>query len=230
MAMKKIAIFDIDGTIFRSSLLIEITEALIQDGLFPAKAERMYHDAYRDWLDRKDSYDKYIHGVIVAFDTYIEGLHRDDFLRVARRVVKFHRNRVYRYTRDLVHELRKKNYFIIAISNSPKELVDEFCKTLGFDRSYGRIYKVDEHGRLKNEIMHLELARDKAKLLMRIVEDNSLSLTGSVGVGDSEADIPFLKLVDTPVCFNPNSILYAHAKRAGWRVVVERKDVIYRLQ
>jgi HAD superfamily hydrolase (TIGR01490 family) len=227
--MKKVAIFDIDGTIFRSSLLIETTEALIQEGLFPIKAQEMYHDAYRNWLDRKGSYDEYIRGVINAFDTYIEGLMREDFLRISQKVVAFHQNRVYRYTRDLVHELHKKKYYIIAISNSPKELVDEFCKTLGFDRSYGRIHKVDEKGRLKNEIMHLELAKDKAKLLKRIVEDNNLSLKGSVGVGDSEADIPFLKLVDKPICFNPNSILYKHAKRAGWQVIVERKDVVYKL-
>ncbi len=230
MYMRKVAIFDIDGTIFRSSLLIEVTEALIQDGFFPAKAEKMYHDAYKNWLDRKGSYDAYIRGVVDAFDAYIAGVDREHFLRIARKVVKFHQNRVYRYTRDLVHELRAKKYYIIAISNSPKELVDEFCRTLGFDRSYGRIYKVDGRGKLKNEIMHLDLARDKAKLLKRIVEEHGLSLKGSVGVGDSEADIPFLKLVDKPVCFNPNSILYAHAKRAGWRVVAERKDVIYHLQ
>ena len=30
--MKKVAIFDIDGTVFRSSLLIELTDALIQEG------------------------------------------------------------------------------------------------------------------------------------------------------------------------------------------------------
>ncbi len=228
--MQRLAIFDIDGTIFRSSLVIEMTEALIQDGLFPAKAEAMYHAAYRDWLDRKGTYDAYIRRVVDAFDAHIDGVDRAHFLRIARKVVKFHQNRVYRYTRDLVHELRRKKYYIIAISHSPKELVDAFVKTLGFDRSYGTVYKVDGRGKLKNEIMYLDLARDKAKLLKRIVEEHGLSLKGSVGVGDSESDIPFLKLVDNPICFNPNSVLYAHAKRAGWRVVVERKDVIYRLQ
>lgn len=228
--MRKVAIFDIDGTIFRSSLLIEVTEALIQEGLFPAKAEKMYHAAYKNWLDRKGSYETYIRGVIDAFDTYIKGIDREHFLRVARNVVKFHQNRVYRYTRDLVRELRQKKYYIIAISNSPKELVDEFCKTLEFDRSYGRIYKVERNGKFTNEVLYLDLVSNKAKLLKRIVAEHGLSLKGSVGVGDSEADIPFLKLVDKPICFNPNSILYAHAKRAGWRVIAERKDVIYRLQ
>ncbi|MCX6788910.1 MAG: HAD family phosphatase [bacterium] len=228
--MKKVAIFDIDGTIFRSSLLIEITEALIQEGIFPEKAEKIYSGAFKNWLDRKGSYDEYIHGVIDAFEKYIVGIKESDFSRIAKRVVAFHKNRVYRFTRDLVAELHEKNYYIIAISNSPKETVDEFCKTMGFDRSYGRIYATDKNGKLNGETLHLELMRDKAKLLKFIAKEHGFSLKGSVGVGDSEADIPFLKLVDRPICFNPNSKLYAHARRAGWEIVVERKDVVYHLQ
>jgi phosphoserine phosphatase len=55
----------------------------------------------------------------------------------------------------------------------------------------------------------------------------NLILRGSVGVGDTESDIAFLKFVSRPICFNPNKKLYDHARRAGWEVVVERKDVIY---
>jgi len=56
-----------------------------------------------------------------------------------------------------------------------------------------------------------------------------LTLKGSVGVGDTESDIAFLKMVEKPICFNPNQKLYQYAKRAGWKIVVERKDVIYHL-
>ena len=58
---------------------------------------------------------------------------------------------------------------------------------------------------------------------------HGFSLKGSVGVGDSESDVPFLELVAKPICFNPSSKLYRHAKRNTWNVVVERKDVIYDL-
>ena len=43
------------------------------------------------------------------------------------------------------------------------------------------------------------------------------------------SDVPFLELVARPICFNPSSKLYRHAKRNKWNVVVERKDVIYEL-
>ncbi len=47
-------------------------------------------------------------------------------------------------------------------------------------------------------------------------------------MGDTETDISFLKMVDNPICFNPNKNLYNYAKKKGWEIVVERKDVIYK--
>jgi HAD superfamily hydrolase (TIGR01490 family) len=226
--MKKVAVFDIDGTIFRSSLLIEITEALIQSGIFPLSARKIYAKSYRNWIDRRDSYEKYIGDVIKSFEKNIKDVRHAEFLAIAKKVVAFHQNRVYRYTRDLTRELRKKNYYLLAISKSPREVVEAFCKKLGFDKVYGLVYE------LKNEkftggTLYWDLMRDKAKILKRAVLKEGLTLKGSVGVGDSESDIAFLKLVERPICFNPNSKLYRRAKRLGWRIVMERKDVTYHL-
>ena len=105
---KKFAIFDVDGTIFRSSLLIEITEALVQEGLFPIEARKAYEKAYKKWLDRAGSYEKYLGAVIRSFERYIKGIRRDDFIKIVESVAKFHKNRVYRHTRGLVKKLKKQ--------------------------------------------------------------------------------------------------------------------------
>ena len=42
MTKKKVAVFDVDGTLFRSSLLIEIVETLIAAGVFPQKNPREF--------------------------------------------------------------------------------------------------------------------------------------------------------------------------------------------
>lgn len=229
MKLKRVAIFDIDGTIFRSSLLIEITEALVQEKIFPKQARAIYAKAYKNWLDRKGSYEDYIGAVIKSFDRHIRGVRQDQFLKVARKVVGFHQDRVYRYTRDLIKDLKKKNYYLLAISNSPKRILDEFCRRLGFNKVYGRIHKVDRHNRFTGKTEYLELVSDKAKLLKRAMQKEKLTLRRSIGVGDTESDIRFLKLVEKPICFNPNKKLYQYARRKGWPVVVERKNVIYRL-
>ncbi len=227
---KKVAVFDIDGTIFRSSLLIELTEALIEQGVFPKKVRNIYSREYKRWLERKGSYEDYINAVVRAFWTNIKGVERSVFLKTARDVVALHHDRVYRYTRDLVKDLRKKKYYIIAISHSPREIVGAFCMKLGFSKVYGMMYEVGTDQTFTGTIQYTDLIYDKAKILRRAIEKQGLTLRGSVGVGDTESDVAFLRLVDRPICFNPNKKLLAHAKRNGWKVVVERKDVIHTIR
>jgi len=224
---KKVAIFDIDGTIFRSSLLIELTDALVQEGIFSLKVRKAYNLAYKRWLDRKGPYEDYIEAVVKVFKKNIKGVRRKDFSKISKKVVAFHKNRVYRYSRDIIEDLKGKNYYLLAISHSPQMIVKEFCQKLGFDKVYGQIYEVNAGGKFTGKISYLELIADKSEILKRAVSKENLTLLGSIGVGDTESDIAFLKMVERPICFNPNKKLFQYAKRSNWEVVVERKDVIY---
>ncbi len=250
MKLRKVAVFDIDGTIFRSSLLIEVVNALIHEKIFPARAISIYEGAHKKWLERKGNYDEYIHGVIRAFERNIKGVSETDFMRVASLAVSANQNRVYRYTRDLVKTLAKKHYYLLAISHSPKMIVDAFAKRLGFSKVYGLMYEIVHQRRISprggwasgarrgrkkeaqftGKVLYADVVFDKASILRRAVVKENLTLKGSIGVGDTESDISFLKMVERPICFNPNRKLYAHAKRSGWEIVVERKDMVYTIE
>lgn len=224
---KRVAVFDIDGTIFRSSLLIELVNILIDRKIFPENARLEYGKEYLAWLDRKGDYADYIMAVVGVFMKYIKGVKEADFISAAALVTVHQENRVYRYTRDLIKKLKSDGYYLLAISHSPKLIVDGFAKTLGFDKCYGILYEFDENRRFTGKRLEEEIILDKAKILERAVAKENLTLHDSIGVGDTESDIVFLEKVINPICFNPNSLLYQHAKKKGWKVVVERKDVIY---
>ena len=226
---RKLAIFDIDGTIFRSSLLIELVNELIDRKIFPSDASLEYEKEYLNWLDRKGSYRDYIDAVVSVFAKYIKGVQQDEFVSIAKIVTEHQGNRVYRYTRDLIKKLKGEGYYLLAISHSPKLIVEDFAKALNFDKVYGTIYEVDPSGQFTGEIVDKDLIFDKSKILERAVGKKNLTLKDSVGVGDTESDIVFLEKVTKPICFNPNSLLYKEAVSRGWKVVVERKDVIYEL-
>ena len=226
---RKLAIFDIDGTIFRSSLLIEVTEALINEKVFSLKARAGYTKEYKNWVERKGSYEDYIMAVVRTFLKNIKGVEHKDFSKIAKKVIDANYNKVYVYTRDLVKKLKKKNYYLLAISNSPQEMVQGFCKKLGFDKTYGRVYEIGKNNKYTGNILFLDLITDKSKILKRVMEKGGLTLKDSIGVGDTEGDIPLLKMVQIPICINPNKNLFNVAMKEGWRIVVERKDVIYKL-
>jgi HAD superfamily hydrolase (TIGR01490 family) len=225
--VRKIALFDIDGTIFRSSLLVELVSAFVEQGIFPARTSKEYEKYKTEWLDRKGEHNDFIMSVVSAFRKNLKGVSYDDFSSVAKNVVASHKNRVYRYTRDLVKDLKKKNYWMVAISHSPLAIVGPFARSIGFDKAYGILYELDAENIFTGGILYEDVIYDKAKIVQRILEKEPVSLHGSYGVGDTESDIPFLKLVANPICFNPNKKLLDAAKKNKWKVVVERKDVIY---
>lgn len=222
---KPIAVFDIDGTIFRSSLVIELTSALVQGGIFPSSARGKIEKHFLKWSNRQGSYEQYIDRVVEVFHSHIVGCKVGDVSRMSKVVIQSQKNKVYRYTRDLISSLRGR-YLFLAISGSPLEMVEAFAREWNFDYAFGTT-----HG-IKNGIYTKEMivpAENKKKTLKNFVRERGLSLARSVGVGDTEGDISFLEIVSKPICFNPNKRLYTVARRKKWPIVVERKDVIYKI-
>src|SRR3989344_1248186 len=226
---KKVAIFDVDGTICRASLLIQIVNKLIEKGAFPEDAQKVYDCEHRRWLDREGDYQEYIEGVVKAFRMHLKGVHYSVLADAAEEMVEDQWKRTYRFTRDFLKDLKSKGYYLLAVSHSPKTVLDKFCPKLGFNKAYGLVYEIGPLDLFTGAVVDEHVIYNKANVVKRAIEKEGLTLAHSVGVGDTESDISFLEMVARPICFNPNNKLYRHAKRMGWDVVVERKDVVYRL-
>jgi len=226
---RPVAVFDIDGTVFRSSLTLELVERLIDNGVFPKDTRSAYEDERIKWLDRKGDYQAYVQKVVDMFCRQIKGVSFESVANAAGEVIEEKKDRVYRYTRDLIKELKKDGYFLRAISHSPKFIADGFGFEAGFDKVYGYFFATGASGNFTGEVEDEELIRNKAAILQRAVRKEGLSLEGSIGVGDTESDITLLEAVESPIAFNPNQKLLDHAKKRGWKIVVERKDVIYEI-
>ncbi|MFP4022833.1 MAG: HAD family hydrolase, partial [Candidatus Paceibacterota bacterium] len=193
---QKVAIFDIDGTLFRSSLLIELVEKLVEEKILPEDSYQRFNKEKQEWMERKGVYENYINAVIKTYSDSIKGIKYRDFMEIGRMVVEEQKWQTYTYTRSLVEKLKKNNYYLLAISQSPKGILDEFCNNFNFDKVYGRIYELGPEDRLTGEVRELHLIANKANIVKRAAEKEDLTLKDSVGVGDTEGDISFLEMVD----------------------------------
>lgn len=221
---KPIAIFDIDGTIFRSSLTIELFRHLVAAKVFPKALLDKIRRSEQKWLNRQGHYEDYISDVVRAYQKAIIGKKKNLIVRASRQVIREQKFRTYRYTKALLGSIRGK-YFTIGISGSPLEVVREYNKFLKFDKLYGWEFGLDEKGRYTDVVIHAP-SLYKKELIERYLASHRLSLKNSIGVGDTESDIGFLELVDRPIAFNPNRSLSRVAEQKNWTVVVERKDLI----
>ena len=226
----KLAVFDIDGTIFRSSLVIELSHALVEAGIFPHTAKQEIAKEYLAWLDRKGTYEAYINKVVKIYLKHISGQRLSSVKRIAEKVISYQKDRVYRYTRDLIKKLKKENYFLVAISGSPSYIVEAYAKAIGFDLFFGTELEIKE-GKFTGNIVNLDSAFNKAKLVKILAAKYpSINLKKSLAVGDTEGDVKMLSLVGQPIAFNPNMQLARLAQKRKWKVVAERKDVIYEIK
>lgn len=229
MEKRDLAVFDIDGTLFRSSLVVELVYIMIAVGLFPKRLGKELERDYLAWVNRKASYGNFIAQVVGIYFNNIKGCKKADIDIISDRIIDEHKDKVYQFTLRLAKELKRRNFFLIAISGSPVDIVSKFASYFGFGKSFGNEFEIDASGVFTGRLVDCDITKCKEKVLKNFLEDRReiVDLKNMIVIGDTEIDIPILEMAAYPIAFNPNKGLAEYAKQKKWRVVVERKDVIY---
>lgn len=227
--MKRFAAFDIDGTLIRWQLYHATTDSLARLGHLDDELHKRIKDARMAWKNRQSgrSFAEYEKEVIAIYEEVLTGLTKKQSDEAIEAVFNEYKDQVYTYTRDLLVQLKKRGYLLFAISGSQTEIVGKIAARYGFDDYVGTVY---EHaaGRFTGGKTIGSARKDLT--LKSLIKKYGAQLTGSIAVGDSKSDIAMLELVETPIAFNPEKELFEHARKMGWDVVVERKNLIYELK
>lgn len=226
---QKFAVFDIDGTLIRWQLYHAVADELAKSGHIDAQTYASIRDARNKWKARKgvDAFSDYENQLVSAYRQLLTTLTVDRFEQAVEAVFEEYKDQVYVFTRDLIKDLKNKGYCLLAISGSQSEIVQKIADYYGFDDFVGSFFHRSD-GRFTGHIDLTVFKKDK--VLQDLISKHRLSMRGSFAVGDSFSDIAMMELVEHPIAFNPEKKLLAHAQSNGWRVVVERKNVIYSLE
>lgn len=226
---RKFAAFDIDGTLFRSGLYREVLFELMRRGLISKEIVKAVTPKMEAWQNRvhDDAFESFEAALVDLFDKEVPHLKVSDFDAAAKVVLDNMSDHVYVYTRDLIKRLKDEGYYLIAISGSQQELVEPFAQKYGFDYWVGQKWTRSEEY-FTGEIIKTHTGKDL--ILLGIIDEQDLTTEDSYAVGDSNGDSGMFEIAEHVIAFNPTKELYEKAKANNWKIVVERKSVIYELE
>jgi len=230
MIKRPFAVFDIDGTVIRWQLYHALADELARTGHLDPREFQKVRAARMLWKKRahETSFEEYERTLVALVDKAITGISVEDLETACRGVIDEYKDQVYTYTRDLIRDLQAKNYLLFAISASQAQIVRLVAEYYGFDDCGGSEYEVkDGYFTGRKELL---VSSAKPEFLKRLVAKHNAGWQDSYAVGDSDGDIPMLESVEQPIAFNPTKKLFQHARRHDWKIVIERKNMVYELE
>lgn len=231
--MNKAAFFDIDGTLYRDSLMIEHFKKLLK---YEVLDETIWHsqlkEKYENWQKRRGNYDDYMIDLAEAYITSLIGMDQDKMKFVTNQVIKLQGDKVYMSTRDRISWHKEQGHLVFFISGSPEYLVKRMAKKYGITDCIGTKYIMDANNRFTGEVVRMWDNVSKRIALLEFVETYDIDLSESYAYGDTHGDITMFELVGHPVAINPTQELLTAIRedetlRKTAQIIVERKDVIY---
>lgn len=229
------AFFDIDGTIFRNSLMIEhfqklITFEVIDPEVWYTKVKKVY----LEWERRYGDFEEYLEILARVYLEELKGIDKSYIEYIASHVIRQNGDMVYKYSRNQIQWHKEQGHKIFFISGSPDFLVTKMAERYDVTAYRGSEYMVDEDNRFTGELVPMWGSESKQKVINELIQEYDVDLSGSYAYGDTTGDFSMLKMVGNPVSINPNKELLLEIrkdddlkKRAT--IIVERKNVIYKV-
>jgi len=230
------AFFDIDGTIFRNSLMIEHFKKLMKyEILDPALWYNKIKPVFEEWDKRYGDFDDYLDTLSEVYIEGLKGVNKSFIEFIAAHVINLNGDMVYRYSRERIRWHQKNGHKVFFISGSPDFLVSKMAEKYGATEYRGTTYLVDENNNFTGEIRKMWDSENKFKTISEFLEKYDVDLDSSYAYGDTVGDLSMLNMVGNPIAINPNRelILKIRENRELFEkitIIVERKDVIYKLR
>lgn len=225
------AFFDIDGTLYRDSLMIEHFKKLVKyEVIDPVLWFGHVEKTYNMWKKRRGNYEDYMEELAEIYIDSIKNLNKNDTAFITKQVIDLKWESVYQFTRDRIDYHIKEGHHIFFISGSPDYLVEGMAKKYNATECIGTKYLTDESGNFTGEIIRMWDAESKSNAISMLTEKYQLDLDECYAYGDTNGDYSMLTSVGSGFAINPTKELLHRLKDVdSVRIILERKDVIYEL-
>jgi HAD superfamily phosphoserine phosphatase-like hydrolase len=224
--------FDVDGTLLRRQLSIELHDEMIASQLviMPSDMRRKIDEALNAYKYRRGRYDEYIRLVTDAYyyrDLW-KGMDVSMLRLIARRIAKAKSAEMYEFTRELSLAAQATGRHRAIISGSPHEAIEALAEEYGIRIFLGS--KMEHDGSVYTGKVESHWVHCKDQAVQLLADRHGFALEQSFGIGDTSSDVGIFEKVGYPIAFNPNAELLQVAKERSWPVVIENRNVILLLR
>jgi len=229
------AFFDIDGTLFRNSLMIEHFKKMIRyEVIDPSLWYGRLRESYSEWEKRYGDFNDYMDELVQIYVKVLKGINKSYIEFIASQVININWDKVYRYTRARIKWHKEQGHKIFFISGAPDFLVEKMAEKYQVTDFKATQYIVDENNNFTGKVISMWDSDNKQEAINELVSQYNVDLKASFSYGDTTGDLSMLKIVGNPVAVNPVKNLLLAIKEdeelyAKTTIIVERKDLIYEL-
>lgn len=213
------ATFDLDGTVFKMTVLEAYTEWLCQQGIFePLPADIKAAKQVWKHNNTESHYSNHLGKLVRFFIEQVPGKSVLQLSEAARIVANQQRHRRWNITTDIIHTLRP-THNVIAISHMPEWLMEPFASDLGFVALIGSTY-----------VAHEGLYTDEAYSIDKATEYTKMRSGGTthldIHMGDTVGDGSLFSVAARPILFNPSWTLHSQYQGKRPTTITSHKDVV----
>lgn len=190
---------------------------------------------YEEWDKRFGDFENYLETLAQVYIEELRGVNKSNIDFIAAQVINVNGDMVYKYSRDRIEWHKNLGHKVFFISGSPDFLVSKMAEKYGATEYRGTKYLVDENNNFTGEIVKMWDSENKQKSLDEILSRYNIDLENSYAYGDTVGDLSMFRMVGNPIAINPNRELLISIRKdknlsEKTQVIVERKDVIYKLK
>lgn len=213
----RVAILDIDGTLYPGSLGLRMLETLLARSLGDGGRARAVFEAIARYRAGTIAYPEMVRAATAAYASAVAGLRQTELAAVAAEVWEQEREKLFPFARPMVQMLLRAGFSPFVISSSPDEIVGLLANDLGKLPHCASRFQAND-GVYTGICDRMPAEVGKERLLREQFSSGSLDLARSFAIGNSPADAEVLSCVGHPVAFEPEPVLAALAAERGWPV------------
>ena len=217
--MKKIAIFDFDGTLSKGYISMKFLEYLHKKNTFSVAEYKNQIKMLREVKSGKLSYEDWCLEWGISWANGLKGQKKETINQYAKEFFKKFKRNIYPASYKIINLLKKRGYYTICLSVGAGEVISLACNGLGIDEEISTRLEI-KNGKYAGKILtKVHIPGEKRGEVMRILKRKNLDKRASYGFGDSESDICFLELVENPFLLNASDKIKNIGKERGWKII-----------